>query len=270
MLKIINLNKNKLKLIIWLNILIVPLLATGITLTSYPTNMVTRNSLQHIAWSVPDGVVLANIKLDIYQNAQYAQTLATITSNAKSFDWSVSQNARIGDNYAIRVTATSIQGKTAWATTPLFNIISNSQSTNSSLNIIAIVFITLICLLIILLIGCFHQKYKSGLALSKMSNTTNYHTMNTSPLPVAQEVNNATYPPGYVANPTQVIIPERRGYSGASMAGAAITGMVGGVLLDEALSNRHSHDRNRNDYFGSGTFGDGGDFNQDTNFGGGF
>ena len=246
-------------------------LSAGITITQYPTNNVIKGSIQNIAWTVPSGVILTTTRVDIYQNSQFLQNLGMATNNAKSFQWSVSKNARTGNSYAIRVTATSTLGNTAWATSPLFNIINEVSKNIASIVNIIIIILSGLCIMLACKYCCKYRRKASRLSQSRIDNNGNYYTMNNPP--VAQTVHGATYPPVYPVNPTQVVTNGNRGYSGSNVIGAAFAGMVGGVVLDEALSDRHhghhgDHGRhNSGDYsnFGGGTFGDGGDFSDNGN-----
>lgn len=239
--------------------------ADGITIIQSPPYHVLQGSTQPISWEVPSGVVLKSTKVDIYQNSQYRQTLGMINSAAKSFQWSVSYNAKTGNNYAIRVTATSTQGKTAWATSPTFSIVSNTNGVPGSpiVNIVVLIIATIV---LVSLCGCFCKKRYVRISDRFAGNgvTSDYYTMN--PPPVANAVYNT---PGYNGVSAIPVNPTRTGYSTGTVAGAALAGMVGGVVLDEALhhGDRH-HGGNHQGFsdFGGGTFDTGGDFGGD--FGG--
>ena len=242
-----------LKYLVWL-LYVLNIRATDITITQFPSSQVLRGRSQTISWIVPDGVILQTSKVDIYQNSQFAQTLGLINNQAKSFIWSVSPSARTGRGYAIRVTGTSTAGKTAWATTPSFSIVSNMSTSSNGVGIGAIVGISLAVIVLLIMCGCKRRNYRNGhTGVYLEEGRANYHTM-------AQGIP--------VANPTIIRRPTS-GYSGSSMAGAALAGVAGGVVLDEVLSSRrHSwyggNDYGGNDYggndYGGGTFGDGGDF----------
>ena len=250
----------------------------GITIIQSPTSLVQLGSVQKISWNVPSGVKLKTTKIDIYQNSDYQQTLGTINTHSTSFQWTVSPNARLGRNYAIRVTGTSTEGKTAWGTTNLFNIIDNNNRGHLSYIIVVAAFSFL---LLLLLSGCICKRIsrKQSIVTDRSSDYCTMATAQTNATypPVATQIHSTPLPQYYRTNPVN---PTQSGYSGSAIAGAALAGMVGGVVLDEAISGggHRGHHGNRNDYntdFGRGNFTTGGDFetgDQDNggDFGGGF
>ena len=98
------------------------ILSAGITMTEYPSETVERGSVQPLAWKTPSNVTLQSVRVDLYQSNQLKKTLSTTNTDARTFHWQVSQNAKLGEGYLIRVTGVSVQGKTAWANTPYFSI----------------------------------------------------------------------------------------------------------------------------------------------------
>ena len=247
----------------------------GIIIIQSPSSLVQLGSVQKISWSVPSGIKLKTTKIDIYQNSDYQQTLGTINTHSTSFQWTVSPNARLGRNYAIRVTGTSTEGKTAWATSNLFSIIDDNNHSHLSYIIVVVAFSFL---LLLLLSSCICKRIFRKQSIVTNS-SSDYYTMATPPTnvtypPVATQIHNTTLPQYYRTNPVN---PTQSGYSGTAIAGAALAGMVGGVVLDEAISGggHHGHRNDYNNDFGRGNFTTGGDFetgDQDNggDFGGGF
>ena len=236
----------------------------GILIIQSPPSTVLRGSIQTISWSVPPSIQLKTTKIDIYQNTNYQQTLGTINTHTTSFQWTVSQNARLGRNYAIRVTGTSTEGKTAWATSNLFSIINDNNQGKNRYIVIAVFSLLLLALMSVCL--CKKIFHKQSIITEHSSD---YYTMAPPPTnatypPVATQIHSTPLPQHYTTNPVN---QTQSGYSGTAIAGAALAGIVGGVVLDEAISgghhSRYNHHNSRNDYntdFGRGTFTTGGDF----------
>lgn len=225
----------------------------GLTLISYPINSILTGSSQIISWNVPTGVILKTVKVDIYQSSQYRQTLGVINNNAKSFNWEVSPKANKGIGYAIRVTGTSTEGNTAWATSPSFSIVSSDNTNSNNLGVEGIVGIVVIMLATSSLCYCVRNKRTDKLELDT---ETNYHTMQKG-IPVANPYPINPTNPNYPTNFTRT--PMGNNYSGTSVAGAAVAGLATGVILDEVINHRNRVITD-NSNFGGGTFGDGGDF----------
>jgi hypothetical protein len=228
----------------------------GVVITQSPIGTVTRGSSQSISWSVPNNVTLQMAAVDLYRSGNLRSHLGMSVSNTRTFLWHVSNTAPYGDGYYIKVIATSNTGKVAWANSQSFSI--GSSNNFSSGDVISTV---IAVILVISLCWCCWKRQQNPNYFGSPHPSNRYNPMGDT-LPT-------TYPSAPVAIPTagtasqsypvvvNPAVPPRSGYSGATVAGAAVAGAIGGALFEESMCH-HSG------WGGSSNFGGGGD-----NFGGG-
>ncbi len=231
-------------------------LSKGIEITQYPDSSIERGSTQIISWTSP--VKLDSVSIDLYQMSNFKKNLGRTNQQLNNFNWKVSGNAPLGDEYYIKITGKSDINGTAWANTPTFSIISNG--TNAVVIVILIIGVILVC---------------SGISICCKRNTSGpiignlNQPLPTQQIPVAQPTA-ATYPPPVSTYPPQVVVAsQRQGYSGGSVAGAAVGGFAAGVVVDEIMHSggHHHHHHHSNNDFGSGSFFGGGDSGGDSSYG---
>ena len=226
-------------------------LSTGLTLTQAPSGTVSRGSSQLIAWSVPDNVTLQLVTVDLYQEGRLRGHLGQSTGKARSFLWKVSPTAPYGQHYYVKVTGTSDLGHVAWANSAEFSIRSSETWTVTDTILLTLgVLAFLVCCT-----NCFRRR-QSGWSQNSPPLAERYNPMGeglpttystTTSLP--RQPMAATYPPAVVVNP----VTSNTGYSGGTVAGAAIAGAVGGMALDEIFHHHSSGGDTSN--FGGGIFG---------------
>lgn len=216
--------------------------SAGIILTQYPAEEITRGSVQTIAWTVPENVTLQSVRVDLYQSNLLKKTLGSVNSDVRKFQWHVSQMAPFGTGYLLKIIGVSSQGKTAWANTPYFSIVDSSIQTIDTAG-----WVTVACVILVLLGCCMLCRSRQGTRYAQ----DHYYPSNAPQAlpvhypPTVNPVSTVTYPP--------VVTNCRSGYSGGTVAGAAVAGALGGALFENAMSHHHHH-HSSND-FGGGSFG---------------
>ena len=230
-----------------------PAISDGLTITQYPTGLVTRGSIQPLSWSVPANITLQMVKIDLFQGGILKSNLGNSQSDTRTFQWHVARVATYGNNYYLKVTGTSTQGKVAWANSPSFAIGTNTEfnTTDTIAVVISIIFIISLCL-------CCWKRQQQRSYLNSPYQENRYNSM-----PEALPTTYPSAPPAVQSYPV-VINPapsQRTGYSGTTVAGAVLAGAVGGAVLEDTFSH-HNHGGggggwgggSRND-FGGGSFG---------------
>lgn len=227
----------------------------GIVITQYPPSKVNIDSSQIISWKSP--IKLDSVSIDLYQRRQFKQNLGSTNQNLNNFKWDVSRNCDLGDEYFIKITGKSHINGTAWVNTPNFSIVLDGM-TAGTISIITIVGV--IVLLLFCVYGCKNNNKRKSI-LGDLNSP-----LAQEGIPVAQPTA-ATYPPTVVHNqpaaatypPTVIVQPQRQGYSGNSVAGAAVGGFATGVLVDEMIHSgghhRHHHNNQYSDFGGGSFFG---------------
>ena len=233
----------------------------GITLTQYPSSTVYLESDQIISWKSP--IHLDQVTIDLYQHSNKLQTLGQTNQQVSQFKWHVSDESALGGDFFVRVTGISNMNGTAWVNSPAFSI-----ALNHSQRVGMYVILGIFALLVIL--GCLYCSRKKQYRHVEYTSPFVSNTVAGMPpsVCVPPPMNPVANTP--VVHATPIYTGGNNGYSRSTVAGAAAAGVMGGIILDEAMhSGRHHH---HTIDFGGGTFG-GGDFGgqagDSSGFGGG-
>lgn len=199
------------------------------SITDEPSH-VFQGSTQTISWST--NLTLNEVRIDLYKDSNFIKKLGETNKDTRTFSWKVSDTAKTGDNYFIKVSVKASNGKSAWANTNTFEIISNFNKNDLFYLLLLMIPLTYYC--------------------CKQCNKNNYINRYNDPmLPVAQPTV-ATNPPIYQTQYTTNPINISRGNTSS-----AARGFAAGFAADELL-----HHTNHTSWFDSNS-------SSNTDFGGG-
>ena len=93
------------------------------SIVDQPSATVIQGSTQIITWKT--NLTLTEVSIDLYQNNRFIAKLGETTQKQYAYAWHVSNKAKKGSNYFIKISVTASNGKSAWANTQIFEISDN-------------------------------------------------------------------------------------------------------------------------------------------------
>lgn len=205
---------------------------------------------------MPQNLTIQSTRIEIYQGGKACGNLGSAGYRVDTFNWHVSSDAPIGNGYYLKITILATDGRMAWASTPKFSI-----RIPKSTEIIVVIIIVVVCVCACGA-GCYRTRQRR---YRPPQGTLTSVLVEEPPVanPVVNQVGTTSAVPVVYPAPRQAYYsassPQRSGYSGGTVAGAAVAGAIGGAMLERAYEGGHHHHHGG---FGGGDFGGG-------NFGGG-